>query len=114
MIIALVLGIILGAGLTVFTLQNAGMVTVGLLSWHYSGPLAFVLVGIMCVSAAAVLLTLLPTLLRAERNARKLQAHIQQLEHELAKYHISFPIAPPAPGSRAYVFEKEPEKIYAA
>lgn len=113
MILALVLGIILGAGLTVFTLQNAGLATVSILAWHFSAPLAFVLVGVIGLAVLATLLALVPTVYRSERLAKKLAAEKGALEQELSKYHITFPVAPPAPGSRAYVLEREPEKVYA-
>lgn len=114
MILALVLGIILGAGLTVFTLQNAGWVTVSMLTWQLSAPLAFVLVGVIGVAIIATLLGLLPTLFRYEGQARALRAEKKQLENELAKYQITIPITPPSGESRTFVLANEREKVYAA
>lgn len=114
MILALVLGIILGAGLTVFTLQNAGWVTVSMLTWQLSAPLAFVLVGVIGVAIIATLLGILPTLFRYEAQAKKLQAEKRQLENELAKYQITIPVAPPNGESRTFVLANEREKVYAA
>ena len=114
MVLALFLGIILGTGLTIFTIENATMVTVSLLTWQLTAPLAFVLVGVIGTAVLATLLGTLPTLLRSEKHAKKLQKENGRLVNELAKYQITIPIAPPAPGSRTLVFEQEAQKSYAA
>ncbi len=114
MILALVLGIVLGVGLTVFTLENAGWVTVNMLIWQLSAPLAFVLVGVIAVAVFATLLGLLPTLLRTEKQVRKLQVEKKQFTDELAKYQITIPIAPPGGAARSFVITKEPEAVYAS
>ncbi|HEY4517132.1 MAG TPA: LapA family protein [Candidatus Paceibacterota bacterium] len=114
MILALILGIILGAGLTVFTLQNATLASVSLLAWHFSAPLAFVLLCVIGVAVIATLLGLLPTVYRSESLVKKLEAEKNELERELSKYQITIPIAPPTPGARTFVFEQEAEKSYAA
>ncbi len=114
MILALFLGILLGAGLTIFTLENASWITVSMLSWQFSAPLAFVLVGVISASVVITLLALLPIVIRGDRYAKKLEGEKKQLENDLSKYQITIPIAPPAPGSRPFVVHQEPEKVYAA
>jgi uncharacterized integral membrane protein len=108
----LALGIILGAGLTVFTLENAGPVTVTMLSYSLTAPMALVLVAVIAVSALAAILAVLPTMLRNEKRIKKLEIEKKEVENELAKYHITIPVAPPAPGTRSFVLEQNGEKVY--
>ena len=107
----LALGIILGAGLTVFTIENAGLVTVSMLSYQLTAPMALVLVGVIAASALAAILAILPTVLRSETRIKKLEKEKSDLQNELAQYHITIPIMPPAPGTRSFVVT-EPAVAY--
>lgn len=93
--IALLLGVLLGASLTVFTLQNAGLATVQVFAWHFTAPLAFTLIGVVALSAVATLLAALPTLLKLERQLKTLKIEKKAVSDDLAKYSITIPITPP-------------------
>lgn len=96
MIFALIAGIAFGSALTIFSLQNATVISVSFLSLHFAAPVAVLLVSAAGIAAVIALLGTLPLVLRAERRVREAQAQKVALEIELAKYRIIFPVAPPS------------------
>ena len=91
----LILGILIGAFIVVFALQNTLMTTVNVFNWHFSFPLALLVTGAICVGALATVIAMIPGFIKNERYIRELKAEKQQAQDELAKYSIVIPIAPP-------------------
>ncbi|HWP61229.1 MAG TPA: LapA family protein [Candidatus Paceibacterota bacterium] len=112
MILAILLGILFGSALTVFAIENASVVSVSMLSWHFTAPVAFLLVGAAGIAAIITLVGTLPKLIRDERRIRVLQAQKREVENELSKYRIVIPVAPPSQGA-APIHVIEREKVYA-
>ena len=106
LLIAALLGIALGSMLTVFTIQNTATASVAIFAWHLSAPLAFILAGAISIGVLAALVSFLPTISRAERRIKELKEKTEELETELAKYHITIPIAPPAADAAALLMAR--------
>jgi uncharacterized integral membrane protein len=81
MIFALLMGVILGAGITIFSLQNSAFVTLTLLSDQATVPLAFVVLVSVGVGIAMTLFALLPRFIQDA-----LDAHAERRQRELASY----------------------------
>lgn len=64
MLISLILGIIVGAVLVIFILQNIVVVTVSFFTWQMTGSLAMVLLAAMVGGIVMTLLFILPSLIR--------------------------------------------------
>lgn len=83
MIFSLIAGLILGGLAVVFALQNVAVVTVSVLSWQLTGPLAFILLGTLVAGGAIALLVLLPSLIRDEMLFSVLKSEKANLEKEV-------------------------------
>jgi len=88
MLFSLILGIILGAVSIVFALQNVSDVTVSLLDWQTTAPLATILLSTLAVGIMVTLLVLLPSLIRDEVYLKTIQRQKREAEDELAKYRV--------------------------
>lgn len=85
MIIFLILGLILGAAMVTFVLQNITPVSVSFLTWHLDGSLAVILFLAFGVGVLMTLLFLLPSFIRDEWQYRKLKKHTRAIEEELTR-----------------------------
>jgi uncharacterized integral membrane protein len=83
MIISLILGVILGAVLVIFVLQNVVVVTVSFLTWQITGSLALVLLATIVSGVVITLLVLLPGLIKNDFSLAALKKRQKQLEDEL-------------------------------
>ncbi len=88
MFIFLILGLILGALIIIFALQNTALVAVTFLTWHFQGSLALILV--LAVAAGAILCSFLslPEVLRKRFLISKLQKKTTVLQDELTEKKI--------------------------
>lgn len=109
-VVPILFGIIIGAYLVVFALQNTVPLTVTLLSWHASAPTALILITALALGATMSLLALVPTFIRNDRYIKKLEAAKEAAEHELSKYRITIPIAPPAIDAGALIMAERPRE----
>lgn len=91
----LLAGIFLGGLSVFFALENVSDVTVNVLIWQLTAPLATILLTTIFAGALMVSVGLLPGLLRDERRFKRVLAEKKALEDELSKYQITIPIAPP-------------------
>lgn len=85
MVIFLILGLLLGAGMVVFVLQNITPVSVSFLTWSLDGSLAVILFLAFGVGVLMTLLFLLPSFIRDEWQYRKLKKHARAIEEELTR-----------------------------
>ena len=85
MIISLIFGVVLGAVLVIFVLQNVAVVTVSFLTWQITGSLALVLLASIISGIVITLLIILPGLIRDEFNLSILKKQKKQVEEELVK-----------------------------
>lgn len=83
MIIALILGSILGAVAVVFIFQNMAPVTVSFLSWEIEGSLALILILSMTVGAIIALLFSLPGSIKKGFKILSLNKQMRALQEEL-------------------------------
>ena len=100
MLIALILGILLGGITVLFAVENLQMVTVSFLAWQGEAPLAILLLIGMFSGIAFTLLLLLPYVIRDELAARATRHAKRKLEDEFATYRTHNPnvqMPPPSP-----------------
>lgn len=64
MVFVLILGALLGAFAVVFAIDNSALVTVNILSWSFTAPLAFVLVSAAVLGVVVALIALIPEAVR--------------------------------------------------
>lgn len=69
MILALILGALLGAFAVVFAIDNSALITVHLLSWDFTAPIAFVLIVAMLIGIIFTLVAMIPQAIRASMEA---------------------------------------------
>lgn len=91
MILSLLLGIILGAVSVIFALENVTTVTVTLINWQVSAPLALILLGSMLCGIIVTLLVLLPSVIRDELYLSTLKRQKKETEDELTRYRVAHP-----------------------
>ena len=98
MIISLIFGVVLGAALVVFVLQNVAIVTVVFLSWHITGSLALVLLVSIISGVVVTLLILLPSLIKNDfylaslkREKKAVDDQLVRSQQELASWESSAP-----------------------
>ena len=84
MILFLILGILLGALLVVFILQNMLVVTVSFFAWQMTASLALVLFLAILCGVTITLLLLLPNLIRDDLRLSRATRRAKELEDELA------------------------------
>ncbi len=83
MFFVLLLGMIIGAGIVFFALENTALVTLTLFTDHVTVPLAFVVLVALAAGIAITLLAMLPRFIqdaldeRALRRQREIEAYVQ-------------------------------------
>jgi putative membrane protein len=85
MIISLILGVVLGAVLVIFVLQNVAIVTVSFITWQLTGSLALVLLASIISGVVITLLILLPSLIRDDFRLASLKKQKKEVDDELAR-----------------------------
>lgn len=83
--IALILGIVLGAVTVVFALQNVEIITVSFFSWHFDGSLSLILILTAGMGALVALLMVLPESIANHFRFRNLQKENAKLVEDLRK-----------------------------
>jgi|SRR3989344_2381413 len=109
-VVPILFGVIIGAYLVVFALQNTSPLTLTLLSWHFSMPAALMLSASLALGAIVSIVSLVPTFIRNDRYIKKLEGEKEAAEHELSKYHITIPIMPPAIDAGALIMAERPRE----
>ena len=109
-VVPILFGIIVGAYLVVFALQNTVPLTLTLLSWHFSMPAALMLSAALALGAIVSIVSLIPIFIRNDRYIKKLEEEKGAAEHELSKYRITIPIAPPAIDAGALIMAERPRE----
>jgi putative membrane protein len=79
----LVLSLVIAIALVLFALQNAMVVTVSFLSFHFVGSLAFILVIVFAAGFLAGILVSVPSVLRKGAAFRQQKKKVKQLEEDL-------------------------------
>ena len=107
MIISLILGVILGAVLVIFVLQNVAVVTVSFFTWQLTGSLAVVLLATVVSGVVITLLILLPSLIRDDFRLAALKKQKKEADDELARARQALTdAAARAPGTQTVTVEK--------
>ena len=83
MVLFLIVGILLGALLVIFILQNMLVVTVSLFAWQMTASLALVLFLAVLCGVTITLLLLLPNLIRDDVRLSRATRRAKELEDEL-------------------------------
>ncbi len=83
--IALILGIVLGAATVIFALQNVAPVTVTFFAWQLSGSLALILILTAAAGLLIALLMMLPEIIAAHFRYKSLEKVNAKLEEDLRK-----------------------------
>ncbi|HVV38946.1 MAG TPA: LapA family protein [Candidatus Paceibacterota bacterium] len=100
MIFFLIIGIVLGALLVVFILQNMMVVTVSFFAWQMTASLALILFLAVLCGVTIALLLLLPNLIRDDLRLSRANRRAKELENELADQkaaHVAIAAAPTTP-----------------
>jgi uncharacterized integral membrane protein len=85
MIILFILGLILGALVVIFTLQNIGIVTVTFFSWSLTSSLSVIIGLAVSLGVVIALLLFLPESISNSLKYRKLKKENTKLEEELKR-----------------------------
>ena len=85
MIILFVTGVLLGAVVVVFALQNIAVITVTFFTWHLTGSLAVVLILAILSGILITLLMVLPETINASLKYRSFKKEIEKVKEELRK-----------------------------
>ncbi len=85
MIISLILGVILGAALVAFVLQNVAIVTVSFMTWQLTGSLALVLLVSIISGVVVTLLMILPCLIKDDFYLAAVKKQKKDVEDELTQ-----------------------------
>ncbi len=95
MLFSLIVGIILGAIMVVFALQNVALVTVTFFTWQATAPLSVIILGTLLCGIALALLVLIPSVIRDEMYVRAIKKQKRETENELARVRTTQTIPPP-------------------
>ncbi|MDB5239074.1 MAG: hypothetical protein JWO00_409 [Candidatus Parcubacteria bacterium] len=88
MIIFFIIGIVLGAFVVIFALQNITPVTVMFFDWQIQGSLAFILILAVAIGLLISALLSLPDIFRKSFMISKLKKHNEKLKDELVTKEI--------------------------
>ncbi len=80
---ALIIGIILGAGVVIFALQNVQTVMVTFLGWGFEGSVALIVILALLAGIIISWLMAIPSFIRGMMNESKLRGHNDALHREL-------------------------------
>ena len=89
-----IVALLIAVAIVLFSLQNAAVVTLSFLSFHYSGSLALILVAVFSLGLLAGILISVPPLFRKSSELRAQRRRIKQLEEDLAGRTTSTPADP--------------------
>src|SRR5512135_3238370 len=89
----LFLALLIAAVLVLFAVQNATVVTLSFLTFHFVGSLAFILVVVFAAGFLAGVLISVPSILRKGSAVREQKRKVKQLEEALKKTTPSRPSA---------------------
>ncbi|MDA8240897.1 MAG: LapA family protein [Nitrospiraceae bacterium] len=81
----LFLALLIAAVLVLFAVQNATVVTLSFLTFHFVGSLAFILVVVFAAGFLAGVLMSVPSILRKGSAVREQKRKVKQLEEALKK-----------------------------
>jgi len=81
----LFLALLIAAVLVLFAVQNATVVTLSFLTFHFVGSLAFILVVVFAAGFLAGVLMSVPSILRKGSAVREQKKKVKQLEEALKK-----------------------------
>jgi putative membrane protein len=84
MIIFLIIGLLLGAGVVIFALQNMTTIDVIFLTWHFQGSLALILVLAVVIGILISMLVSLPEMIRKSFKISNLRKHNEKLQSEIS------------------------------
>lgn len=85
MTILFIIGILLGATVVVFALQNTEIITVSFFSWQFTGSLSFILFLTIMMGILTAILLMLPESINNYFKYRNLKKENEKLEEELRK-----------------------------
>ena len=85
MIISLILGLLLGASVLIFTFQNMITVSVFFLTWQFSGSLALILVLAVVAGMLLSSLFMIPYRIKNRFQISELQTETVELKEEISK-----------------------------
>ncbi len=83
---ALILGLLLGAGFVVFALQNTQMVMVTFLGWGFEGSVAIIIIAALLAGIIISFLMSIPGAIRNMMKESNLRGHNEALRRELEEH----------------------------
>ena len=89
----IVLALLIAIAIILFALQNSAIVTVSLLSFHYDGSLALILVVVFTLGLFVGILISVPSLVRKSSDVREQKRRVKQLEESITRSTIADPAA---------------------
>ena len=89
----IVLALVIAIVIVLFAVQNSVIVTVSLLSFHYNGSLALILVVVFTLGLFVGILISVPSLVRKSSDVREQKRRVKQLEESITRSTVSDPAA---------------------
>ena len=89
----IVLALVIAIVIVLFAVQNSAIVTVSLLSFHYDGSLALILVVVFTLGLFVGILISVPSLVRKSSDVREQKRRVKQLEESITRSTIADPAA---------------------
>ena len=89
----IVLALVIAIAIVLFAVQNSVIVTVSLLSFHYDGSLALILVVVFTLGLFVGILISVPSLVRKSSDVREQKRRVKQLEESITRSTVSDPAA---------------------
>jgi putative membrane protein len=84
MYLFLILSLLICIAIVLFAVQNAALVTVNFLTFHFAGSLAFVLVVVFALGVLSGMLMTIPSFWRKSAALREQKKKVKQLEESTA------------------------------
>jgi uncharacterized integral membrane protein len=81
----LFLALLIAISLVLFAVQNADLVTVSFLTFHFKGSLSFILIIVFAAGFLSGILMSLPSLIRKGSALREQRRKVKQLEESMKK-----------------------------
>jgi len=91
--IFLFLALLISIGIVLFAVQNASLVTITFLTFHFEGSLAFILVIVFALGVLSGMLMTVPSFWRKSSTVREQRKKIKQLEQSVAMNDVPRPPA---------------------
>jgi len=89
----IVLALVIAIVIVLFAVQNSAIVTVSLLSFHYDGSLALILIVVFSLGFFVGILISVPSLVRKSSDVREQKRRVKQLEESITRSTIADPAA---------------------